>query len=62
MAIESMKGLLDCDGGEARRNQLTIIQAQQSSMIDANQKDQKPPPGPSSGTQPISSSALFHMR
>ena len=60
--VEPMKGSVDCDGGDRRRNQLAMIMKQQISMIVASQNGQAPPPGPSSSIQPTGSSALFHIR
>ena len=56
------KGASDVAMGPFFRNQLTMIQIQQISMPKDSQNGNAPPPGPSSGIQPIGSSALLYIK
>ena len=49
-------------GPVGRRTHRTTIQMQHTSIPAESQNGNAPPPGPSSGIQPMGSSALFHMR
>jgi hypothetical protein len=55
-------GSADRDAELCRSNQRNVIQTQQASMPADNQKGKAPPPGPSSGIQPMGSSALFTIK
>jgi hypothetical protein len=57
-----MKGASERDGGLFRRTHLMAIHTQHTSITAESQKENAPPPGPSSGIHPTGSSALFHMR
>jgi hypothetical protein len=52
----------DLEGGVALRYQFTIVHRQQISMMAESQKENAPPPGPSSGIHQIGNSVLFHIR